>query len=175
MKELIRLMARKDRVKVDFRNDCEWTCGRRSLAQRHTRADDAILPSVHDLLVRARREHRRLSRRSIARMALRKAIANEQRPTIENRFNRLADKWELETKHISSPVRKAEHIAYQQIIALGEGAIPLMLQRMRDSGGHWFWALSLLANFDPVAPASRGNVLEMRDAWLRWGHENGHC
>jgi hypothetical protein len=90
-------------------------------------------------------------------------------------FDRLANKWDRETENMSSPVQMAEHIAYQQIIAIGEDAIPLILRRMRDYGGHWFWALAFLTNSDPIPPESRGKIAEMSAAWLRWGYEHGYC
>jgi hypothetical protein len=44
---------------------------------------------------------------------------------------------------------------------------------MEDRGGHWFWALKAIAGVDPVAPEDRGRVEAMREAWLRWGREQG--
>jgi uncharacterized membrane protein YhaH (DUF805 family) len=57
---------------------------------------------------------------------------------------------------------------------MGEEAIPLILRRMRDRGGHWFWALSLLAQVDPVPQESRGKIAAMRSAWIQWGYKRGY-
>jgi hypothetical protein len=111
---------------------------------------------------------------SLARVYRRKLKADEH-PSLETRFSRLADRWEEETRFMSSPVQKAQHVTYQQIISMREAAIPLILRRMSEYGGHWFWALSLLADHDPVPPESQGNVAEMKAAWLKWGRANGHC
>ncbi|HEX3356591.1 MAG TPA: hypothetical protein VHS31_06375 [Tepidisphaeraceae bacterium] len=96
------------------------------------------------------------------------------RDSLRKKFDTLADRWEQATVYISSPTQAAQHTAYQQIIEMGEDAIPLILRRMRDRGGHWFWALALLAQADPVPQAGRGRIKEMQAAWIRWGCERGY-
>ena len=91
---------------------------------------------------------------------------------LADQFDRLADQWELATSVLSSPLQKAKHPAYQKIIEMGPPVLPLILQRMKVKGGHRFWALSQIAKANPV-PESRGNIAEMRDAWLKWGREHG--
>jgi hypothetical protein len=90
---------------------------------------------------------------------------------LQKRFGELADQWEKETRNMSSTVHKSMHPAYQDILAMGPQAIPLILDRLRDKGGHWFWALAHLAKTDPVPASARGNVKKMRDAWLKWGRD----
>ena len=87
------------------------------------------------------------------------------------KFEQLADQWERETQNMSSTVHKSMHGAYQDIIAMGPRVIPLILDRLRDKGGHWYWALAHLAKTDPVPPNARGNVQKMREAWLKWGSD----
>jgi hypothetical protein len=90
-------------------------------------------------------------------------------------FNVLAEQWERETSHLSSPSRKAVHPAYQAIIRMGADVVPLILQRMKKRGGHWFWALSALTGENPIPKTSHGAISEMRDAWLAWGREREYC
>ena len=69
---------------------------------------------------------------------------------------------------------KAKHPAYQEILSIGEDAIPLILRDLKRSQARWFDALGLLAEEDPVPKESRGNLQEMISAWLRWGRERGY-
>ena len=91
------------------------------------------------------------------------------------RFQELADQWENETVLLSSSDQATEHPAYQAIVSLGEPAVPLILERMRSQGGHWFHALHDITNADPVEPGDRGNVVAMQESWLQWGAENGYA
>lgn len=91
------------------------------------------------------------------------------------RFLELADQWENETVLLSRTDMAIEHPAYGKIIDMGEPAVPLILQRMKSQGGHWFAALREITKVNPVDPADHGNVLEMQKAWLKWGKANGHA
>ena len=88
-------------------------------------------------------------------------------------FDKLADKWERETIFLSNSSKSAEHPAYQEIIGMGPQAVPLILKRMRSSGGHWFQALHKITGEDPVNPKDRGDVAAMQKSWLDWGKRNG--
>ena len=90
------------------------------------------------------------------------------------RFRKLADQWEDETKYLSNPHQMARHPAYQEILRMGIAAVPLILDRMKDRGGHWFSTLRTITAADPVAPQDRGNVPAMTSAWREWGESNGY-
>ena len=66
-----------------------------------------------------------------------------------------------------------EHPAYQEIINMGQPAVPLILERMKSSGGHWFEALHEITGADPVDPKDCGDVAAMQKSWLDWGKSNG--
>jgi hypothetical protein len=66
-----------------------------------------------------------------------------------------------------------DHPAYQEIIALGPPAIPLLLAELRMEARYWFAALSAITGQDPVPAEDRGSVRKMTDAWLRWGKAHG--
>ena len=90
------------------------------------------------------------------------------------RFNRLKTEWEAETAHFSSITKIAMHSAYQQIIEMGQIAIPLIFSAMVKNSDHWFWALRSITGKDPVLPEHRGRLTQMTDDWLKWGREQGY-
>lgn len=85
-------------------------------------------------------------------------------------FERLADQWESETAFESIVPQKALHSAYQRIIGMGEPAVPLVLNRLREKPGQWFWALTAMTGADPAA--GQDTVEGARAAWLRWGRQD---
>ncbi|MDE0366714.1 MAG: DEAD/DEAH box helicase family protein [Gammaproteobacteria bacterium] len=95
-------------------------------------------------------------------------------PAERQRFTKLADQWELETVFLSHSDRAAEHPAHMEIIGMGEPVVPLILERMREERGHWFFALRAITGADPVDPADRGKIAVMQDSWLEWGEVNGY-
>ena len=98
----------------------------------------------------------------------------EIEPSDRKRFQELADRWERETVLLSSSSQAAQHPAHQAIVAMGESAVPLIMERMQSQGGHWFHALRSITGANPVKPNDRGNVRAMQAAWLRWGRVNGY-
>ena len=97
------------------------------------------------------------------------------KPADRERFQELADRWENETVFLSNSDRAAEHPAHQEIVSMGQTAVPLILERMQLQGGHWFHALYDITDENPVKPADRGNVGAMQAAWLEWGEGNGYA
>jgi hypothetical protein len=106
------------------------------------------------------------------RPASRTPTAAAREVSIDERFEQLAEQWERETAIESFPHRKAMHVAYQQIIAMGPRVVPLILRRLDRRSGHWFWALRVLTGEDPAA--AMDNPREAREAWLAWGRRHGH-
>lgn len=94
-------------------------------------------------------------------------------PPDSDRFENLANQWEKETALLSNSSRAAEHPAYQEIISMGQPAVPLILKRMQSQGGHWFQALHLITGSDPVNPKDHGEIGAMRKSWMDWGKRNG--
>ena len=95
-------------------------------------------------------------------------------PADRERFRQLADQWEIETVFLSNSDRAAAHPAHREIVSMGERAVPLILERIRSQGGHWFHALHAITNANPVQPADRGNVEAMQASWLEWGARSGY-
>ncbi len=89
-------------------------------------------------------------------------------------FDRLAAQWREETRYHSSSTIIEEHPAYQAIIAMGENVIPLILENLRASGGHWFMALRSITGESPIREEDRGKIQAIRAAWLEWGVREGY-
>lgn len=92
---------------------------------------------------------------------------------IESKFKRLVSQWLEETKFSSSINDIISHPAHMRIIGMGSKVIPWILRRLSQRTELWFWALSSIADEDPVTDDIRGNVQEMRRVWLEWGQKNG--
>jgi hypothetical protein len=93
---------------------------------------------------------------------------------IQERFRTLVNEWKSQRGYSSSITRMSMHYAYQQIIGMGEQAIPLLLGELAREPDHWFWALKVLTGVNPVPQESRGKINEMAQHWLRWGKEQGY-
>jgi hypothetical protein len=88
------------------------------------------------------------------------------------KFERLAGQWEEDTEFVSSSTQMILNGAYQQIIGMGEPVLPLIFERLKTQGGHWFWALMHITGENPISPDKIGNYEEMREVWLSWGREH---
>jgi len=86
-------------------------------------------------------------------------------------FDELAQQWREETKGSPLPARRETHFAYQQIIGMGEAAVPMILESLADEIDDWFWALVAITRFDVAEGVS--DVDEAADRWLKWGRETG--
>ena len=89
-------------------------------------------------------------------------------------FERLAGEWEQDRPRGADIEQMTKHSAYQDIIALGEPAVPWILQRLAEKPDHWFVALNAITGARPVPLESRGRIKEMTQAWLNWGREQGY-
>ncbi len=103
------------------------------------------------------------------------ALILEERKDLEARFRQLVAEWHAERDTLSaSPRDLAMCFAYQRIIALGTAAIPLILDELRRTPDHWFWALRAITGENPVPEHSRGRFSEMVACWIAWGEEHGY-
>jgi hypothetical protein len=102
-----------------------------------------------------------------------RAPASRQTVPLAERFRQLAKRWLKESAHASSTTAIAMNPAYQQIIALGRDALPLILAELEREPRQWFWALRVISGVDPVPPNQRGQVREMQRTWLQWGRDEG--
>jgi hypothetical protein len=93
------------------------------------------------------------------------------------KFRRLMLSWFSERKASSSAVALASLPSYLKIIGMGKPAIPLILRQLKFEGNrpnHWFIALAVISEKNPVPEKSRGRMVEMANAWLEWGKSEGY-
>jgi len=91
------------------------------------------------------------------------------------RFADLAAQWKRESRLISNVTKKSLHPAYQQIIGMGDAAVPLILRDMETNGpDDWFWALTSITGANPITDAISGNIPAMTEAWLQWARQAGY-
>jgi hypothetical protein len=86
-------------------------------------------------------------------------------------FRLLTEKWRKERGITSSAAKMVICPSYQRIIGMGDKVVPLILRQMQDEGDdpdHWFWALEMITNADPVPVEAYGDTVRMAQAWFSW-------
>lgn len=91
------------------------------------------------------------------------------------RFDALVGWWMEETALSSSLRDIVAHPAYQQIIALGPAALPLILRDLERQPRHWSPALRAITGASPVPKEHAGKLPLIAEDWLRWARENDHA
>ena len=86
-------------------------------------------------------------------------------------FDAMASEWKSQTAHFSSGRRKVRHPAYRSIVGLGPPVVPLILDDLFATGGHWFPALREITGVNPASAVPSGNINKVKEAWFRWGME----
>ena len=82
--------------------------------------------------------------------------------------------WEAETAVQSSFTTITFHPAFQEIVAMGEAVVPLLLRAIEEGPSFFVWALSLITGAHPVPKADAGNLIKMGEAWLGRAKEKGY-
>lgn len=98
------------------------------------------------------------------------------------KFRNLHEEWKKQRGAMSSITAMSMLRPYQQIIGMGPDAIPLILNELKNEGDdpdQWFWALSIIAEANNLAPPlidaqAQGDFQRMADAWLEWGQLHGY-
>lgn len=93
----------------------------------------------------------------------------ENKSELEVSFKRHMENWKKETCFYSSTRMIAENESYKAIIKMGISVVPLILNEMKKCPDHWFVALHELTGECPVPQSDRGNIVEMTNAWIKWG------
>ena len=94
--------------------------------------------------------------------------------TPEERFRRLEALWERETAYHSNPELVTQHPAFQEIVRMGDAAVPSILRRLEERPRVLVWALPLITGEDPVPRKDAGKIAKMCETWVRWGRERGY-
>jgi hypothetical protein len=95
------------------------------------------------------------------------------RLTTEERFHRLAAEWKEQARYMSDSRRMVMLRPYQAIIGMGLPVVPLILEELKREPHHWFWALEVIADENPVQENARGDIRLIADAWIEWGRREG--
>ncbi len=98
----------------------------------------------------------------------------DDKQAFANRFHELAEHWKKETLVLSNSTAIEQNPAYQEIIQMGQDAIPLILAELAREPDFWFGALQELTGANPTTLEMRGKVRLLADAWLKWGREHGY-
>jgi hypothetical protein len=90
---------------------------------------------------------------------------------VQEIFEPLAERWEVETEFLSMTPQITGHPAYFEIVGLGPPAVPLILERLKKSTRLWFQALVAMTRENPAATAESHSAAAA--AWLEWGRSRG--
>jgi len=91
--------------------------------------------------------------------------------SIRDKFDALAETWE--DKLGGSSVLNLNDVIYHQIIGMGAEIIPFLLERLRESEGHWIYALKCISGDQAESPEMHGDADRVINAWLAWGRARG--
>ena len=86
---------------------------------------------------------------------------------LPQRFARLVDEWKRGRGHSSKLTDLVMHPAFQRIIGIGERAVPLLIEEMKERPDHWISALRAITGVDPVPRESWGKLREIAASWDR--------
>ena len=98
----------------------------------------------------------------------------QEADALRREFRGLSAQWRRETALRSSVIAIATHPAYQQIIGMGEPALPLIFRELRREPDHWFWALHAITGENPVPDDHAGDLEAMTADWLAWAKTHGY-
>ena len=90
------------------------------------------------------------------------------------KFRDLAKQWRATRNSVGSALEICSNFAYQQIIGMGQDAVPLILRDLEERTDHWFWALAAITGAKPVKEAHRGRLKLMAEDWLAWAGKQGY-
>jgi hypothetical protein len=104
------------------------------------------------------------------------ALTLEQQQDVARRFQGLASQWKATTRFRSNTHALQNHPVYQELVALGEPVVPLILAELaREPSVSWITVLAAITGENPVSPALAGQVEAMARAWLDWGRQRGYA
>lgn len=95
---------------------------------------------------------------------------------IQGRLLELLLSWKKETQFLSSTTAIIANQKYQEIIGLGEKAVPFLLEMLRDNDEPElvFHALLAITEVNPVPAEHRGDWSAISRDWVKWGVEEGY-
>jgi hypothetical protein len=103
------------------------------------------------------------------------ADANKAQAAFEAQFRFLVRHWLQDVMTLSSISEMVARPAYLAIIGFGPPAVPYLIAELERASNHWFAALEAITRTNPVRDEDRGNLTEMRQAWLDWADREGYA
>jgi len=101
-------------------------------------------------------------------------LTPEQQQNVARRFQGLAAQWNAATRYRSNTQALRNHPVYEELVALGEPVVPLILAELgREPNVSWFVVLTGITGENPVPPALADHVDAMARAWIDWGRQRG--
>ena len=102
------------------------------------------------------------------------AVPHAMKYDVRERFRQLAAQWKEQSRHMSNVAQMAMLKPYQQIIGMGEAAVPLLLEELRARPGPVVLGLEAITQENPVPPEAAGKVRAMAEEWVAWGKRQGY-
>ena len=99
------------------------------------------------------------------------ASSLQDQARLARNFQDLLEAWRRETWFLPHIQQRVLHPAYQRIIGMGWGVVPLILRELEQRPDHLLWALQAITGDDPA-----GHTRDLKAgvaAWLQWGRERG--
>lgn len=81
--------------------------------------------------------------------------------------------WKRETQSSSSDSELFDSMHFRKIVALGQDAVPYILESLQDELSHIYVALGDITGKNPAKDVEPGDVRAEIGAWLDWGREQG--
>jgi hypothetical protein len=91
------------------------------------------------------------------------------------KFDLYSGIWKTETMFSSNSSEITNNSAYRSIIGLGKDIIPFIIEDLKQSENHWFYALELLTGENPIKSEHRGIINLMKSDWLNWAKKGALC
>lgn len=80
--------------------------------------------------------------------------------------------WADDTKYLSCGY--ADHTIYQQIVDIGDDAIPELIRFLPKYPLHCIPALHGITGAQPIPKEDRGRLVKMIEAWQKWAKDNDY-
>lgn len=99
------------------------------------------------------------------------AASLQEQAQLARTFQDLLETWRRETWFLTFIQQRMLHPAYQRMIGMGWGAVPLILRELEQRPDHLLWALQAITGEDPGRHTH--DIQAGIAAWLEWGRERG--
>jgi len=149
---------------IDWRDECVTNRNFRTGSWSFDAAAGAWPDEAREHVARSSRRYRSAEEAVAAWTA-------ESRNPLQEEFDELAEIWRRETAGAPFVVTRVTHWAYQRIIGMGPGVVPLILKDLEQHPDHWYWALNAITGEDPAESVLGFQAAATR--WCEWGREAG--